>query len=119
MCGVDSDWQRGQTVPQQELDQKKDTAFKVFCKFNRNDLQKISGVGKEEPKTTGEEYQNLGILTGHRRVLLSFLSLVLPSLQGFLPAHSGERWGAGGAGREKALNANLTGSRSLPQAQEF
>lgn len=33
----------------------------MFCKFNRNDLQKISGVGKEEPKTTGEEYQNLGI----------------------------------------------------------
>lgn len=49
----------------------------MFCKFNRNDLQKISGVGKEEPKTTGEECQNLG-LTGHRLVQLSFLSSVLP-----------------------------------------
>lgn len=65
--GVDSDWQRGQRVPQQEFDKKKkkDTALKVLCKFNRNDLQKISGVGKEEPKTSREEYQNLG-LTGHR-----------------------------------------------------
>lgn len=34
-------------------------------------------MGKEEPKTTGKEYQNLG-LTGHRLVMLSFLSLVLP-----------------------------------------
>lgn len=78
ICGVDSDWQRGQRVPQQEFDQKKDTALKVLCKFNRNDLQKISGVGKEEPKTSREENQNLG-LTGHRLSAgLSFLSLLLP-----------------------------------------
>lgn len=72
ICGVDSDWQRGQRVPQQEFDQKKDTALKVLCKFNRNDLQKISVVGKEEPKTSREEYQNLG-LTGHRLVLGSYV----------------------------------------------
>lgn len=73
MYVVGSDLQRGQRFPEQETDQK-DATIKLLYKFNRllklpsNVYYRVSAMGKEEPKTTREEYQYLG-LTGHGLLL--------------------------------------------------
>lgn len=92
---------------------KKDATVKVLYKFNRllklysKLYYKISSVGKVEPKTTREEYQNLGIsevVTGQCSVLISFLGSPKENVKETrlvrLPASP--QWrkvGAGGAGR--------------------
>lgn len=62
----------GDKAPQNgNLIKRESTTFKVFFKFNRilklfsNFYYRISDVGKEDPKTTREEFQKLG-LTRHR-----------------------------------------------------